>query len=192
MTIPSAASNPEPPRLVARPGLIPDVIARAQAGDSSAFETIYRESSPRVYGLCLRLSGGSTEEATELMQDVFIRAWRGLKHFRGDSAFSSWLHRLTVNAMLERARSEKRRTARVLSMEDPANDTAAMNHEPDVQMDLESAIAMLPEGARIAFVLHEIEGYHHAEIAEQLGVAEGTVRAQLHRARKLLIKALNR
>jgi RNA polymerase sigma-70 factor (ECF subfamily) len=192
MTIPSAASNPEPVALVVRPGLIPDVIARAQAGDSSAFEMIYRENSPRVYALCLRLSGGSTDEATELMQDVFIRAWRGLKHFRGESAFSSWLHRLTVNAMLERARSEKRRTARVLSMEDPARDVATAASEPDMQMDLESAIAALPEGARIAFVLHEIEGFQHAEIAEQLSVAEGTVRAQLHRARKLLIKALNR
>ena len=191
MTIPSA-SNPEPLRLVARPGMLPDVITRAQAGDGAAFETIYREHSPKVYALCLRLSGGSQEDATELMQDVFIRAWRGLKNFRGESAFSSWLHRLTVNAMLERARSEKRRTARVLFMEDPAQDVAMRSDEPGAQMDIESAIAALPEGARIAFVLHEIEGYHHSEIAEQLGVAEGTVKAQLHRARKLLIKALNR
>lgn len=191
MTIPSA-SNPEPLRLVARPGMLPDVITRAQAGDGAAFETIYREHSPKVYALCLRLSGGSQEDATELMQDVFIRAWRGLKNFRGESAFSSWLHRLTVNAMLERARSEKRRTARVLFMEDPAQDVAMISDEPGAQMDIESAIAALPEGARIAFVLHEIEGYHHSEIAEQLGVAEGTVKAQLHRARKLLIKALNR
>ena len=191
MTIPTA-SNPEPLRLVARPGMLPDVITRAQAGDGAAFETIYREHSPKVYALCLRLSGGSQEDATELMQDVFIRAWRGLKNFRGESAFSSWLHRLTVNAMLERARSEKRRTARVLFMEDPAQDVAMISDEPGAQMDIESAIAALPEGARIAFVLHEIEGYHHSEIAEQLGVAEGTVKAQLHRARKLLIKALNR
>ena len=191
MTIPSP-SEQEPLRLVSRPGMLPDVIARAQAGDGSAFEDIYREHSPRVFALCLRLSGGSTEDATELMQDVFIRAWRGLKNFRGESAFSSWLHRLTVNAMLERARSEKRRTARVLFMEDPGLDVASIAEEPGVQMDLESAIAALPEGARVAFVLHEIEGYHHAEIANQLGVAEGTVKAQLHRARKLLIKALNR
>ena len=191
MTIPSA-SNPEPLRLVARPGMLPDVIARAQAGDGAAFESIYREHSPRVYALCLRLCGGSQEDATELMQDVFIRAWRGLKSFRGESAFSSWLHRLAVNSMLERARSEKRRTARVLFMEDPAQDVATIADEPGAQMDIESAIAALPEGARIAFVLHEIEGYHHSEIAEQLGVAEGTVKAQLHRARKLLIKALNR
>jgi RNA polymerase sigma-70 factor (ECF subfamily) len=172
--------------------MLPEIVARAQAGDSAAFETIYREHSPKVYALCLRLSGGSQQDATELMQDVFIRAWRGLKKFRGESAFSSWLHRLTVNAMLERARSDKRRSARVLFMEDPGEDVALAASEPDSHMDLENAIAALPEGARIAFVLHEIEGYHHAEIADQLGVAEGTVKAQLHRARKLLIKALNR
>jgi len=191
MTIPSA-SDPQPSRHVLRAGPLPDVLARARAGDSGAFEIIYRDHSPRVYALCLRLSGGSSDDATELMQDVFIRAWKGLKNFRGESAFSSWLHRLAVNAMLERARSEQRRTARVLFMEDADSHAASGVREPEVQMDLESAIAALPEGARIAFVLHEIEGYQHAEIAEQLGVAEGTVRAQLHRARKLLIKALNR
>lgn len=191
MTIPSAASTPEPLRFPGGPGLMPDVVLRAQAGDSSAFESIYREHSPRVYALCLRLSGGSTDDATELLQDVFIRAWRGLKSFRGESAFSSWLHRLAVNAMLERARSDKRRGARLLLMDDSTPELSS-NDQPELHMDLESAIASLPEGARIAFVLHEIEGYQHAEIAEQLGIAEGTVKAQLHRARKLLIKALNR
>lgn len=173
--------------------MVADVIRRAQAGDSSAFETIYHEHSPRVFALCLRLSGGTESEAMELMQDVFIRAWRGLKTFRGESAFSSWLHRLTVNAMLESARSEKRRTARVIMMENPDEvGRAARTGSPDLRMDLENAIAALPEGARLAFVLHEIEGYQHGEIAVQLGVAEGTVKAQLHRARKLLIEALNR
>ena len=170
-----------------------DLIRRAQAGDGTAFEALYREHSPRVFALCLRLSGGTTAEATELMQDVFIRAWRGLGKFRGESAFSSWLHRLTVNAMLESVRSEKRRTARVLTMEDPGTIGAiALSSSPDLKVDLDRAIAALPEGARIAFVLHEIEGYQHGEIAAQLGVAEGTVKAQLHRARKLLIQALNR
>ena len=97
---------------------MPDVVLRAQAADSSAIESIYREHSPRVYALCLRLSGGSTDDATELLQDVFIRAWRGLKSFRGESAFSSWLHRLAVNAMLERARSDKRRGARLILMDE--------------------------------------------------------------------------
>jgi RNA polymerase sigma-70 factor (ECF subfamily) len=154
---------------------------------------LYREHSPRVFALCLRLSGGTRDEASDLMQDVFIRAWRGLAAFRGDSAFSSWLHRLAVNAMLESVRSDKRRIARVLPMEDPGTlGAAAMSASPDLQIDLERAIAGLPEGARVAFVLHEIEGYRHEEIAAQLGIASGTVKAQLHRARKLLIQALNR
>jgi len=191
--IPSAASTPEPSRSVARSGSVADMIRRAQAGDSTAFEDIYREHSPRVYALCLRLCGGVQAEATELLQDVFIRAWRGLGNFRGESAFSSWLHRLTVNAMLESARSDKRRSARVLLMDDPDEvGFAASTGSPDLQMDLERAIASLPNGARTAFVLHEIEGYQHGEIAAHLGVAEGTVKAQLHRARKLLIEALNR
>jgi RNA polymerase sigma-70 factor, ECF subfamily len=193
MMTPSADSTPEHSRSSARPGTVTDVIRRAQAGDSTAFEAIYREHSPRVYALCLRLSGGVQAEATELLQDVFIRAWRGIGNFRGESAFSSWLHRLAVNAMLESTRSEKRRSARVLLMDDPDEiGHAAMTGSPDLQMDLETAIASLPNGARTAFVLHEIEGYQHAEIAAQLGVAEGTVKAQLHRARKLLIEALNR
>jgi RNA polymerase sigma-70 factor (ECF subfamily) len=158
-----------------------------------AFEKLYREHSPRVFALCLRLTGGTREEASELMQDVFIRAWRGLPSFRGDSALSSWLHRLAVNAMLESARSAKRRSARVLPMPEPGTlGTAAVTERPDLKVDLDRAIAALPEGARIAFVLHEIEGYQHSEIAAQLGIAEGTVKAQLHRARKLLIDSLNR
>lgn len=170
-----------------------DTIRRAQAGDTRAFESLYREHSPRVFALCLRLSGGTRDEASELMQDVFIRAWRGLGNFRGESAFSSWLHRLAVNAMLESVRSEKRRVARVLPMEDPGTlNAAAVSASPDLNIDLERAIAGLPEGARMAFVLHEIEGYRHEEIAGQLGIASGTVKAQLHRARKLLIQALNK
>ncbi len=170
-----------------------EILRRAQSGDTAAFEMLYRQHSPRVYALCLRLSGGTKAEATELMQDVFIRAWRGLGTFRGDSAFSSWLHRLTVNAMLESTRSEKRRSARVFPIEDLSSlGTAAVTQSPELGVDLERAIAGLPEGARIAFVLHEIEGYKHDEIAQQLGIAAGTVKAQLHRARKLLIQALNR
>jgi|SRR5687768_7076389 len=188
MPTPSAAQTPD-----SEPVPPPDVVRRAKAGDVAAFETLYREHSPRVYALCLRLTGGTEAEASELMQDVFIRAWRGLPGFRGDSAFSSWLHRLTVNAMLESARSEKRRVARVLPMEDPDSiGAAAVSESPDLQVDLERAIASLPEGARMAFVLHEIEGYQHDEIAAQLGIAAGTVKAQLHRARKLLIRALDK
>ena len=124
---------------------------------------------------------------------MFIAAWRGLPLFRGDAPVSSWLHRLAVNAMLQNARSDKRRSARVLFMEDPASSGAESRADrPDIAMDLEDAIARLPAGARTAFVLHDIEGYQHNEIAEQLGVAVGSVKAQVHRARGLLMKSLNR
>lgn len=164
-----------------------ECIRRAQAGDVAAFETLYREHSPRIFALCIRLKGGDRREATELMQDVFVRVWRRLSTFRGDSAFSSWLHRLAVNTMLENARSEKRRVARVLSMEDTAAlPGAARSSGVDLRVEMEEAVASLPKGARIAFVLHDVEGYQHQEIAEQLSVSIGTVKAQLHRARRLL------
>jgi RNA polymerase sigma-70 factor (ECF subfamily) len=169
------------------------LISRAQNGDVDAFELIYNEHSGRVYALCLRLMGGEQTAATELMQDVFVRAWKNLGKFRGESAFSSWLHRLAVNAMLENARSDKRRVARVLPMEDTSQiGASAPGDSPELRIDLERAIARLPEGARTAFVLHDIEGFQHQEIAAQLGIAVGTVKAQLHRAHKLLIQALDR
>src|SRR5256885_8494308 len=168
-------------------------IDRAQTGDVDAFVLIYNEHSGRVYALCLRLMGGEQTAATELMQDVFVRAWKNLGKFRGESAFSSWLHRLAVNAMLENARSDKRRLARVLPMEDTSQIGAfSPADSPELRIDLERAIARLPEGARTAFVLHDIEGFQHQEIAAQLGIAVGTVKAQLHRAHKLLIQALDR
>ena len=168
-----------------------DCIRRAQAGDVDAFEVLYRENSGRVYALCIRLRGGDRSEATELMQDVFVKAWRRLGTFRGDCAFSSWLHRLAVNTMLESARSDRRRTARVLSMEDTSLlPGAAQSTNVDLKMDMEQAVASLPKGARLAFVLHDVEGYQHQEIAEQLSVSVGTVKAQLHRARRLLRERL--
>src|SRR5438105_6102794 len=164
-----------------------DCIRRAQAGDVAAFETLYRENSGRVYALCIRLQGGDRSDATELMQDVFIKAWRRLETFRGECAFSSWLHRLAVNTMLENARSDRRRTARVLSMEDTSVlPGAARSSSVDLKMDMEAAVASLPRGARLAFVLHDVEGYQHQATAEQLGISVGTVKAQLHGARRLL------
>ena len=168
-----------------------DCIRRAQGGDVDAFEVLYREHSGRVYALCVRLKAGDRSDATELMQDVFVKAWRRLETFRGDCAFGSWLHRLAVNTMLENARSDRRRTARVLSMEDTSLlPGAGRSSGIDLKMDMEEAVASLPRGARLAFVLHDVEGYQHQEIAEQLGVSVGTVKAQLHRARRLLRERL--
>jgi RNA polymerase sigma-70 factor (ECF subfamily) len=166
-------------------------IRRAQSGDVGAFELLYREHSPRIYALCLRLKAGDKSDATELLQDVFIKAWRRLDTFRGDCAFVSWLHRLAVNTMLENARSDQRRTARVLPMEDTSRLAgAARSSGVESRMDMERAIASLPKGARLAFVLHDVEGYQHQEIADQLSVTVGTVKAQLHRARRLLRERL--
>lgn len=170
-----------------------DSIRRAQDGDVDAFEQLYREHAGRIYALCLRLRAGDAADATELMQDVFIRAWRRLSTFRGECAFSSWLHRLAVNTMLENARSDRRRMARVLPMDDTSRlEGTVRSSGVDLRMDMEEAIASLPKGARLAFVLHDVEGYQHQEIAEQLGVSVGTIKAQLHRARRLLRERLER
>jgi RNA polymerase sigma-70 factor, ECF subfamily len=153
---------------------------------------LYREHSPRIYALCLRLTGWEREAAAALLQDVFVRAWRGLPSFRGDAPFAAWLHRLAVNAMLQAARANKRREARVMTVDPFDGGDVAREHDPGVLLDLEKAIAELPEGARTAFVLHHVEGYRYEEIATQLGVAVGTVKAQTHRARQLLMKVLDR
>jgi RNA polymerase sigma-70 factor (ECF subfamily) len=170
-----------------------DSIRRAQAGDVDAFELLYREHAGRIFALCLRLEAGDSADATELMQDVFIKAWRRISTFRGDCAFSSWLHRMTINTMLENARSDRRRIARVLPMDDTSLlPGAARSSGVELKMDMENAIASLPRGARLAFVLHDVEGYQHQEIAEQLSVSVGTIKAQLHRARRLLRERLER
>jgi len=172
-------------------------LSRAQRGDVDAFGELYKEHAGRVYALCLRMSGDSVQ-AQELMQDVFVRAWERLASFRGEASFGSWLHRLAVNVVLLGARSDRRRLARVAPVEDLAateerdsrSRGALRTADPATAIDLERAIAALPPGARSAFVLHDVEGFSHAEIAELTGRAEGTIRAQLHRARKLLMEAL--
>ena len=157
-----------------------------------AFEELYRENVGRVYALCLRLAGETTL-AEELTQDVFVRAWRKLPSFRGDSALSTWLHPLAVNVALSERRSRRRRTARVLTTDDLAPfEKPGTPPGPELGFDLERALDQLPDGARAVFVLHDIEGYKHEEIAELTGVATGTSKAQLHRARKLMREALDR
>jgi RNA polymerase sigma-70 factor (ECF subfamily) len=158
----------------------------------SAFEALYRDNVSRVYALCCRLAGES-QLAEELAQDVFVRAWQRLSTFRGESAFSSWLYPLTVNVALSERRSRRRRTAHILATDDPAPFEKASERPavPEAGLDLERALATLPPGARAVFVLHDVEGYKHEEIAELTGVATGTSKAQLHRARRLLREALS-
>jgi RNA polymerase sigma-70 factor (ECF subfamily) len=169
-----------------------DLVRRAQAGDVSAFEHLYRENVNRVYALCYRMSG-SAELAQELTQDVFVRAWQKLGSFRGDSALSSWLHPLAMNVAFSERRSRRRREARVMATDDLTTfEKPAPPQSPGVGMDLERALAGLPPGARQVFVLHDVEGYRHEEIAEMTGIAAGTSKAQLHRARRLMREALAR
>lgn len=167
-------------------------VRRAQAGELEAFEQLYRENAPRVYALCLRMSADA-RRAEELTQDVFVRAWEKLGSFRGASAFSTWLHRLAVNEVLGHRRSEGRRRERFVAVEDVGTYEQARAPTAGVaeRMDLEAALAALPEAARAVFVLHDVEGYTHQEIAEATGRAEGTCKALLHRARRMLREKLS-
>ncbi|HWE22305.1 MAG TPA: RNA polymerase sigma factor [Myxococcales bacterium] len=174
-----------------------DLVARAQAGDQTAFRELYRQHVGRTYALCLRLTGNAGD-AEERTQDVFVRLWDKLRTFRGESAFSSWLHRLTVNVVLHERRTTNRRERRVTPAADPDGMVGAQHSASPplrdvsgLSIDLERAIAELPDGAREVFVLFDIEGYGHAEIAALVGIAEGTSKAQLFRARQLLREKLD-
>jgi RNA polymerase sigma-70 factor (ECF subfamily) len=167
-----------------------ELVRQVQRGDRAAFDELYARNVDRIHAVCLRMCGSRTM-AEQLTQDSFVRAWQKLGSFRGDSAFSSWLHRLTVNVVLENGRREQRRSAYFLEVEDGRKrEAAAPAVTPDERFDLERAIAALPRGARAVLVLYDIEGYPQEEIAAMLGIAIGTVKAQLHRARRLLREAL--
>jgi RNA polymerase sigma-70 factor (ECF subfamily) len=171
---------------------VSDLVGRAQAGDQDAFASLYRTHVGRVHALCLRMAGDS-QAAADLTQDVFIRAWEALPGFRGDSALGSWLHRLAVNVFLGHKRSSTRREKRVVFAAEPGLlERPREAGSPGLTMDLEQAIAALPERARLVFVLHDVEGYQHGEIAEMAGIATGTSKAQLFRARRLLRESLER
>ena len=167
-------------------------VRRAQAGDADAFAALYRAHAGRIHALCLRLEGDAAA-AEERTQDVFVRAWDRLPGFRHESAFGTWLHRLAVNVVLAHRRATWRRDLRVAVVEEPELlESPRATFDPGARMDLEAAMIRLPPGARAVFVLHDIEGYAHAEIADMTGIAEGTSKAQLFRARRLLRKALDR
>jgi RNA polymerase sigma-70 factor, ECF subfamily len=171
-----------------------DLIRRAQEGDVPSFEALYRAHGSRVWALCLRMASDPVQ-AEEWAQEAWIRVWERLPGFREESAFTTWLHRLTVNLILDRRRGDQRRAKRFESVAEYApfeGSSLAPEAHPGTRMDLERAVATLPDGARTVFLLYDVEGYRHKEIADRLGVAEGTVKAQLHRARKMLREALNR
>lgn len=168
------------------------LVAQARAGRIEAFESLYRRHHMRIYAVCLRL-GRDREQAEDSLQDAFILAWEKLGEFRGDAAFGSWLYRIAINASLARLRSQGRRDRHLQPVDDPDWERIGeTDSDPGLALDLEAAVATLPEGARTVLVLHDVEGYAHAEIAELTGIAPGTSKAQLHRARRLLRQRLER
>ena len=163
-------------------------IRRAQRSDARAFEVLYRRHVDKVYGLCLRMTG-NVSEAEDCTQEAFIQAWKKLTKFRGDSAFSTWLHRIAVNAVLGRMRKDKREQDRIQVVAETRPAPLETGDTGELR-DLAEAVGRLPKGARHVFVLHAVYGYSHDEAAAMLGIASGTSKAQMHRARKLLAQQL--
>ena len=164
-----------------------ELVDRARGGDPGAFEQLYRRYAGRINGLCLRMTG-KPDIAEECTQDAFVQAWRNLGRFEGRSAFATWLHRIAVNEVLARSRRRGPVLEAIETTPEAQLPVATDDVESDavVTFDIESAIASLPAGARHVLVLQAIYGFSHEETAEMLGIAVGTCKAQLHRARGLL------
>ncbi|MCD4749839.1 MAG: sigma-70 family RNA polymerase sigma factor [Thermoanaerobaculales bacterium] len=167
------------------------LVRRAQRGDRDAFEALYHAHCRRIYALCLRLAARPAD-AEDLSQETFVRAWRALGSFRAESSFATWIHRVAINTVLAHFRRKESRPdfdGDTLDNVTPFH-AATGGGQSATAVDLERAIAGLPTGARTVFVLHDVEGYRHREISEMTGLAEGTSKAHLHRARRLLREKL--
>jgi RNA polymerase sigma-70 factor, ECF subfamily len=176
-----------------------EAIERAKQGDAEAFEGLYVLHKRRVYSLCLRMTG-NTAEAEDLTQEAFLQLYRKIASFRGESAFSTWLHRLAVNVVLMRLR---KKGLPQVSLEETLEPQQEGGPRKDIgtrdnvlagsidRISLERAIEGLPPGYRLVFVLHDVEGYEHNEIAEMLGCSIGNSKSQLHKARMKLRDLLN-
>lgn len=194
MTVDRSRSGPAADRL-SPPAPDAVLVARAVAGDRAAFEQIYRRHAARVHGLCLRLAG-DREQAEGLTQDTFVKAWLALGGYGGQAPLGAWLGRIAVNRWRDQWRTDRRAqrwlvdTGGEETWDQTAGAAAAGPREGAGSLlagvDLERMIARLPEGARTVFVLHEVEGYPQSEVAALLGVTEGTIKSQMHRARRLL------
>ena len=171
-----------------------ELIKEARGGSSAAFRELYEMHVNRIYAVCLRYSQ-DTDMADELTQEVFIKAWEKLDSFHFESKFSSWLYSIATNQFLMQKRSQKRFSERVTQYgeiqlrENPLLKPSVSN---DYSIDVENALAKLPPQARLAFVLHDIEGYKHHEISEIMNIEVGTSKAHLHRARKMLREELSK
>ena len=164
-----------------------DLVERCRRGELGAFETLYRQHSGRLFSLAVRRLGNPAD-AEDLLQEIFLTAHRKLESFRGDSALGTWLYRLAMNQILDHVRSRAARTGQMTDGLDDATLLAdASGHRladrAITRIDLERALAELPEGCRAAFVLHDVEGLEHREVSEVLGIAEGTSKSQVHKAR---------
>jgi RNA polymerase sigma-70 factor (ECF subfamily) len=176
-----------------------EAIRRAQAGDSTAFEFLYQLHSRRVYALCLRMVGNPAD-AEDLMQEAFLQLFRKIGTFRGESAFSTWLHRMTVNVVLMRLRKKSLPTDSLEETLEPDAESGGPKRDvgaPDLRLsgavdrvNLERSIEKLPPGYRTVFVLHDVQGYEHNEIAGIMGCSVGNSKSQLHKARTRLRELL--
>jgi RNA polymerase sigma-70 factor, ECF subfamily len=176
-----------------------EAIRRAQAGDSAAFDFVYQLHSRRVYALCLRMVNNPAD-AEDLMQEAFLQLFRKIGTFRGESAFSTWLHRMTVNVVLMRLRKKSLPTDSLEETLDPDAESGGPKRDvgaPDLRLsgavdrvNLERSIEQLPPGYRTVFVLHDVQGYEHNEIADIMGCSVGNSKSQLHKARTRLRELL--
>jgi len=164
-----------------------DLVARCQAGDVEAFGTLYRNHAPRIYALASRMAG-SPDEGEDLLQEIFLQAFRKLGSFKGEAAIGTWLYRLALNHCLDFVRSKQAKMGKVTDTLDAETsiEPAARRDTPIARIDLERAIERLPAGCREAFVLHDIEGFDHKEVGDVLGIAEGTSKSQVFKARMKL------
>lgn len=173
----------------------PDLIRLAQQGDAAAFEGLYRLHNRRVYSLCLRMVG-NTAEAEDLTQEAFLQLFRKISTFRGESAFSTWLHRLAVNVVLMKLRKKSGKETSLEQVTDPDEDSGTPRRDfgtLDIRLsgsldrvNLQRAVEQLPPGYRAVFVLHDVQGFEHNEIAEIMGCSIGNSKSQLHKARMRL------
>jgi RNA polymerase sigma-70 factor, ECF subfamily len=188
---PEASTSRQSPKTVTEA----EAIRLAQAGDAAAFEFLYHLHSRRVYALCLRMVNNPSD-AEDLMQEAFLQLFRKIGTFRGESAFSTWLHRMTVNVVLMRLRKKSLPVASLEETTDPDDETGGPRKDigaPDLRLsgavdrvNLERSVEKLPPGYRTVFVLHDVQGYEHNEIADIMGCSVGNSKSQLHKARTRL------
>lgn len=166
-------------------------IRRAQKGDVAAFEPLYRAHVGRVHALCLRMLADRSA-AEELTQDTFVRAWERIGSYRAEASFGTWVYRIGVNQVLSALRAQKRWSDKLRDFASSVVPTTSATQAPAAsgELDLERAVRSLPERARLVFLLHDVEGYKHAEIAEMMGLTTGTTKTHLHNARQKLRGAL--